>query len=230
MVRKPLSETYGEAETLVSLARERSRSLCTVFAPPHHEQFRILSGLLARDRVGPLRSLEAVFEIPHLDPDNFRYSRSAGGGAFLDMAIYPIDISVRLMGGSPNSLSSEIETEDGFDVDTGGRAVLAFNGDRVAELRWGYGRPYANALKITGSIGTITVDRPFSKPPEFHGEIVIDRGTEDEETVPVPACNQFSNMMTAFANAIADREIRSVFYEDALRQQELLEWAKRAAR
>jgi len=31
---KPLRETYDEAETLVSLARERSRSLCTVFAPP----------------------------------------------------------------------------------------------------------------------------------------------------------------------------------------------------
>jgi len=227
---KPLSETYGEAETLVSLARERSRSLCTVFAPPHHEQFRILSELLASERVGPLRDIEAVFEIPHLDPDNFRYRRSSGGGAFLDMAIYPIDISARLMGGLPVSLYSEIETEDGYDVDTGGRAVLVFAGDRTAELRWGYGRPYANALKITGINGTITVDRPFSKPPDFQGDIVIDQGTEDEQTIPVPACNQFSKMMTAFAKAIDDQEIRSAFYEEALRQQGLLEQAKKAAR
>jgi len=227
---KPLSQTYGEAETLVSLASERSRSLCTVFAPPHHDQFRILSGLLACDRVGPLRSLKAVFEIPHLEPDNFRYSRSSGGGAFLDMAIYPIDISVRLMGGLPASISAEIESEDGFDVDTGGRAVLAFDGDRIAELRWGYGRPYANALTIAGSDGTITVERPFSKPPDFKGNIVIDHGPGIEEIIPVPACNQFSEMMTAFTKAIDESEIRSVFYGDALRQQKLLKQTKEAAR
>jgi len=227
---KPLCETYDEAETLVSLARERSRSLCTVFAPPHHAQFKILRDLLATDRVGPLRRLEAVFEIPHLAPDNFRYKRALGGGALLDMAIYPLDISVRLMGRVPESYFCELESEDGFDVDTGGRAVLIFDEDRTAELHWGYGRDYANHLRISGDAGTIGVERPFSKPPDFEGSITIEHVITGDETIPVAAENQFSAMMTAFAKAITDRDARAVLYEDALRQQKLLEQTRDAAR
>ena len=44
----------------------------------------------------------------------------------------------------------EMHTEDGFDVDTSGSALLAFDNGVDCHLSWGFGYSYRNEIDVWG--------------------------------------------------------------------------------
>lgn len=98
LVEKPLIATRSGAEDLIALARPRGLVLMENFTSLHHTQHRAVMDLLREGTIGELRSLSAAFTIPPKPEGDIRYQPDVGGGALLDIGIYPLRAALHFLG------------------------------------------------------------------------------------------------------------------------------------
>jgi len=226
LCEKPLTVDLGQAEYLLTLARQKNSVLSVACAPVYHRHFTEIMAILRSGRIGPIRHLTARFGFPHLDPANSRYRADLGGGAYMEFAIYMLYLSEILMASPVASASGTIRQEEGFAVDTSGIARLCFAGDKMADIQWGYGLEYVNDIRIEGESGTVYAAPAFSKPgniPPFI-EVSDPAGNHRYEIEPdIP----FVHMLMEFARAGQDSDLRERLYQRAMRTQVLLDQVRR---
>ena len=124
VVDKPFTTTYAEATELVDLARQRGR-LLTVYQNRRFDgDFRTISDLLAKNRLGRIVLFESHFDRYRLElrPDAWRERPEAGSGIFFDLGVHLLDQALLLFG-PPEAITADIHIErrggqvdDAFDV------------------------------------------------------------------------------------------------------------------
>ncbi len=120
LCEKPFTINRAEAEQVVALAREKKlflmEAMWTRFMPALAEVKRII----ASGEIGPVRQLHADFGFfATTDPEHRVNKRSLGGGALLDLGIYPLSIATALLG-PVKTLKAQAEIgPTGVDVQTG---------------------------------------------------------------------------------------------------------------
>lgn len=124
VVDKPFTTTYAEATELVDLARQRGR-LLTVYQNRRFDgDFRTISDLLAKNRLGRIVLFESHFDRYRLElrPDAWRERPEAGSGIFFDLGVHLLDQAL-LRFGPPEAITADIRIErrggqvdDAFDV------------------------------------------------------------------------------------------------------------------
>lgn len=124
VVDKPFTTTYAEATELVDLARQRGR-LLTVYQNRRFDgDFRTISDLLAKNRLGRIVLFESHFDRYRLElrPDAWRERPEAGSGIFFDLGVHLLDQALLLFG-PPEAITADIRIErrggqvdDAFDV------------------------------------------------------------------------------------------------------------------
>jgi hypothetical protein len=101
-------------------------------------------------------------------------------------------------------LFAEILVAPGSPVDTGGRALLRYDGTVDATLEWRVNSAYRNEIDLWGSKGSVSTERIFSKRadyvPQFRfldlqGTCSVEFGTAD---------NHFLAMFRSFRRLIDD--------------------------
>lgn len=217
---KSLCSNWDDWRRLVELGRSKRRAVFECFMFPHHAQFKSIQEHIAAGTIGAVRSVTARFGFPHLGPENFRYKKELGGGALLDAGAYPL-CAARVLLGRLDVLGSAVETEPGYEVDTGGSALLRSQSGVHAHLEWGFGRAYRNELEIWGEEGILYAGRVFSKPPTLETTLHLRMQSGDERDETVGPCNHFTVMFDAFAAAVAAGDI-DAFTQGTLEQGELL--------
>ena len=218
---KSFTHDTAQATTLVETATRKDLAICVSMAPVYHHQFQMLKTLIADNAIGKVRSLSSQFAFPHTDSDNSKYDPDVGGGALLDMGYYPILMATELMDEVPQLSSAVLETEKGYAVDTGGAALLNFSDDVTATSQWGYGRDYINELTVVGETGTIIAKPVFSKPTHLTPQLTLRCQNVDTEH-DIPPCNQFAEMLSAFALATTTPDERRRYRDRSLQHQRLL--------
>ncbi len=217
---KPLAASWPEWQALIQQARARNLAAVEGMMFPFHAQFQALQRHLAAGTIGALRSITARFGFPHLPAANFRTQRARGGGALRDAAVYPLT-AARLLLGPVRDVHAHIETEPGFDVDTGGSALLRSATGVHGLIEWGFGRAYRNEIEVWGERGVIAVDRAFSKPPDLETSLRLRLQTGETRQEIIPPCNHFSAMLEAFARAVQGGDLEP-YRQAAWEQGELL--------
>lgn len=124
VVDKPFTTTYAEATELVDLARQRGR-LLTVYQNRRFDgDFRTISDLLAKNRLGRIVLFESHFDRYRMElrPDAWRERPEAGSGTFFDLGVHLLDQALLLFG-PPEAITADIRIErrggqvdDAFDV------------------------------------------------------------------------------------------------------------------
>ena len=124
VVDKPFTTTYAEATELVDLARQRGR-LLTVYQNRRFDgDFRTISDLLAKNRLGRIVLFESHFDRYRMElrPDAWRERPEAGSGIFFDLGVHLLDQALLLFG-PPEAITADIRIErrggqvdDAFDV------------------------------------------------------------------------------------------------------------------
>lgn len=224
---KSLAATLGEAAALLELARASDLALCECFMYRHHEQFARLRERLRGGAIGPLKAITARFGMPHLAPDNVRYSRALGGGALLDLGCYTLNIARALSGAPLRSAHAALEREGGYEVDTGGAALLRFDGGLTAQLSWGFGRHYRSEVEVWGEGGTLSAQRAFSKPAALATALVaqLQAGGREEETIAPH--DHFVAMFRDLAAALDSPEARAAHRREADEQARWMDALRR---
>lgn len=223
---KALSANLSDAQTLVSLARSKNLCLAVVCGPKYHSHFKGVQDQLGPEGIGIAKHIKAEFQFPHTEPDNFRYRPDLGGGALLDIGFYLFYVIDALVRGKITELSCELCTEDGYQVDTSGRAQLTYDGATTAELVWGYGGDYTNYISIESDKGTLHAEPFFSKPKNRPPSLVFTPFGGPSRRMDMQSESPFEGMLKRFAEGVRDNDSRNDLWNDALFSQEIMHQAQ----
>ena len=167
LVEKPVTATLAGAERLVELARETGtfcmEAMWTRFLPNGER----LAALVRDGAVGEVRSVHADlgFRAPD-DPTSRYFSPALGGGALLDVGVYPIALAQQLLGAPESVQVSGALTATGVDGDVA--LLLGCRGGASALLSASITSSAASAAWVEGTAGRIEVPRSFERMPALH--------------------------------------------------------------
>ncbi len=174
LCEKPLVATAVQAARVVALARERGvflmEALWTRFLPLYGALRGVIDGNDGNDGnsgIGPVRAVQASFAYPtRFDADDRQWNPAAGGGALLDIGIYPLAMTRWALEPAPGACPAVVRSEvtgllAGTGVDQRVQATMHFEGGAVGQFVCALDHAADNTLRILGARGAITVDEPF---------------------------------------------------------------------
>ena len=219
LVEKPFALSSSDARRVADRAGALGISVFEAMHSPHHRLFRRLSALLDSGAIGALRHIEAVFDAP-IDPgDPFRWQAGFGGGALMDLGIYPLTF-VRRLGGE----DFRVEAVDAVmrrDVDESFSADLVYPSGLTARLASSMVCPKpVLTLRIEGEAGTIEVRNPYV--PQLGHLLRIETDTGSVEEI-VDGPGSYAAQLAAVRVSLVDGAAFPYRPDDFIRSMEAIE-------
>jgi predicted dehydrogenase len=228
LVEKPTAMTWAETEDLVRRARERGLVLMENMTFPQHRIHHWVRGMLDQGELGELRVLQAEFGFPPRPPEDFRYRSDLGGGALLDVGVYPLQ-AARLFLGEDLTVAGAVLTRDhSHDAVVSGSVLLSAPGGRTAHLSFGFQHAYRCSYTLWGSTGQLTVERAFTPPPDFTPTVRV-TAQDGARQFAGPADDQFRATMSVFVRAVRDPDEAARQAEGLLKQACLVQAVAQSA-
>ncbi|HEX3822919.1 MAG TPA: Gfo/Idh/MocA family oxidoreductase [Mycobacteriales bacterium] len=167
LCEKPFALNATEAAAVVTAAREAGvfcmEAMWTRFLP----HMRRIRQLLDAGALGQVRTVIADHGQRFLPPDftSRLYAPELGGGALLDLGIYPVSFASYVFGSPGRVTAVSDPAETGVDAQTS--AVLQYGGGAHAVLTTTLGGSTPNLASITGTEGRIEIDSVWYQPTTF---------------------------------------------------------------
>ncbi|MGI5374955.1 Gfo/Idh/MocA family protein [Streptomyces sp. CA-251387] len=183
LCEKAFTLNAREAEELVALAKARGSFLMEAMWMYCNPVVRRLKALVDDGVIGEVRHVQADFGLAGPFPPSHRLRDPAqGGGALLDLGVYPVSFAQLLLG-EPSDVSARATlSAEGVDLQTG--ALLSWDGGAMASVHCSIVGGTATSASVTGSQGRIDVPSGFFFPDRF----VLHRdGRDPEEFTADPA-------------------------------------------
>ncbi|RKN12711.1 Gfo/Idh/MocA family protein [Streptomyces radicis] len=183
LCEKPFTMNEAEARELVALARERGVFLMEAMWMYCNPSIRRAVELVHDGAIGEVVAVHADFGIGGpFDPGHRLLDPALGGGALLDLGVYPVSFAHLLLG-EPAEVSAVARIEGGVDLNTG--MLLGYASGAVAALTCSLRGDTARTAVVTGERGRIAFPRGFFSPERF---VLHREGSEPEEFAgPGPA-------------------------------------------
>ncbi|MFI1163058.1 Gfo/Idh/MocA family protein [Streptomyces sp. NPDC020801] len=183
LCEKPFTLNLREAAELVALARKHDRFLMEAMWMYCNPLVRRLRALVDDGAIGEVRTVQADFGLAGPFPPAHRLrDPHLGGGALLDLGVYPVSFAQLLLGEPSEVTARAVLSAEGVDLQTG--ALLSWDGGALAQVHCSITGGTATCASVTGSRGRIDVPAGFFHPERF----VLHRdGSEPEEFTADPA-------------------------------------------
>lgn len=179
-----------------------ARRLClaeaTVFA--HHPLSEMVVETMRNN--GGTSRVVAVFSIPPLPADNFRYDAGLGGGALHDMGAYAAGCARLFFDTPPQSVECRVLGADpttGVDLSFSVLAAFKSGGGFVGHF--GFDTEYQNTIQVFGPGAAISAQRIFTTPPKQEVPVSIVIGNA-ASTAMAPAGDSFKIFFERIFRAI----------------------------
>jgi predicted dehydrogenase len=181
LCEKPFTLDRASSAELVDLARERGVFLMEAMWTRCNPTVLRARELVADGAIGEVTTVHADFGVAGPFPPEHRMrARALGGGALLDLGIYPVTLA-HLFLGAPDHITAWAKlTEEGIDENTG--IVLGYDSGAVAALTCGIIGATPVAAAISGTRGRIELAAPAFVPPGF----TLHRDGAEPEVVRTP--------------------------------------------
>ncbi|MEU5087880.1 Gfo/Idh/MocA family oxidoreductase [Streptomyces sp. NPDC021356] len=183
LCEKPFTLNLREATELVALARRHGRFLMEAMWMYCNPLVRRLKALVDDGAIGDVRTVQADFGLEGPFPPAHRLrDPDLGGGALLDLGVYPVSFAHLLLGEPSDVSAKAVLSAEGVDLQTG--ALLSWDGGVLAQLHCSITGGTGTTASVTGSRGRIDVPSGFFHPERF----VLHRdGRDPEEFTADPA-------------------------------------------
>jgi len=224
LVEKPFSMSEDEAAEVARAARAKGLFVAEAMHSRHHRLFSRLAEILRSGALGDIKSVSGAFSAPiPRNPEEFRWKRDLGGGALMDLGVYPL-AWLRCLLGEPEVVSAHAEIVG--DVDASIEAELRFPSNIAGHVRAAMNaeRFVAN-LTVEGAQGSLVVTNPLV--PQLGHEIRYGKdGGWRTESVPGPTT--FAAQLASVCATVrgerafplaADDYVRSMAAIDAVRSK-----------
>jgi predicted dehydrogenase len=180
LCEKPMTLDLATSALLVQEARSRGVFLMEAMWMRCNPAVRRIAELVRDGAIGQVKAVHADFGLQGpFEPTHRLRDPQLGGGALLDLGVYPINLA-HLILGAPATLRSWAHlTPEGVDETTG--LLLGYDSGAVAALTCSINGASRNAASITGTDGRIDLPPGFFTPQTF----TLTRGAS-VEVVDVP--------------------------------------------
>lgn len=181
LCEKAFTLTATEAGECIRLARQKNLFLMEAmwmrFFPAAHR----LRQLVKDGAIGQVRLLQADFcvQIPY-DPQHRLYNMDLGGGALLDLGIYPLSFATMLLG-LPNQIAGHAHLSD-TGADELDSITLTYNNGTTANLTCSMRIYKPFEAFIVGTEGYIKVHETFFQPEM----LTLQRNGKEAEIIHLP--------------------------------------------
>ncbi|MEV7790447.1 Gfo/Idh/MocA family oxidoreductase [Streptomyces sp. NPDC087512] len=183
LCEKPFTLNAREAGELVALARERGSFLMEAMWMYCNPLVRRMRALVEDGAIGEVRSVQADFGLAGPFPPAHRLRDPAqGGGALLDLGVYPVSFAQLLLGEPSDVAARAVLSDEGVDLQTG--ALLSYESGALASVHCSLIGGTPNSASVTGSKGRIDVPDGFFSPDRF---VLHREGAAPEEFLADPA-------------------------------------------
>ncbi|WP_331767442.1 Gfo/Idh/MocA family oxidoreductase [Embleya sp. NBC_00896] len=160
LCEKPLAATLAEAEAMVARAREADVFLMEAMWMRFNPLIRRVTDAVADGAIGEPRSLSASFGFPlPYDAQHRLWNRALGGGALLDLGVYPVALA-QLLFGTPDSVAT-VGALAPNGVDAEAALLLGWPGGARALLETSLVSFLPMTATVIGTAGRIDIDPPF---------------------------------------------------------------------
>jgi predicted dehydrogenase len=190
----------AEADSIFRLAGETGTPVFEAMHSLHHPLFSRLQSLMRDGSVGDVVRVRAQFDAPiDQSATEFRWRPELGGGALMDLGVYPLAWCRHLFGEAFEVRSASAAI---VGVDTSFQAELRFpNGIEAVVSGSLFGERHCATLEIEGSLGRIEVDN-FLAPHRGHRLTMRRTGGTHTESVEGPTT--YEAQLKAVRNAFVD--------------------------
>lgn len=201
LVEKAFTITAAEARRVVDAARRAdvavTEAMWTRFLP----QMRMIREVIAEGRIGRPRLVEATHHqaLPS-DPHHRLNDPALGGGAILDLGVYPISFAVDLLGVPTAVTAAGTLSDQGVDTQMG--VVLTHEGGAQSMLHFGLDLRSPNTASVIGEDGRIDLDDTWYTPTTWRlrdrdGTVLEEFDSREELTGYAHEARAFEAMVTS---------------------------------
>jgi predicted dehydrogenase len=163
LCEKPFTINAAEAREVIGLARERKLFLMEAMWTRCFPLMAKLRELVASGAIGEPRQLTADFGFRAEYQDEPRlFGPEFGGGALLDVGVYPVSLASMLFGPPSKVISTANLGPTGVDEEAA--MILTHRGGPLAILHMAVRLETAQEAIITGTQGRIRIHRPWWRP------------------------------------------------------------------
>jgi predicted dehydrogenase len=156
LCEKPFALDAAEAQAMVDAARARRTFLMEAMWSRFLPAYRALVDLLGEGRIGEPLLVEGDFGYrTAVDPADRHFDPALGGGALLDLGVYPVQLCTLVLGVPERVAAEGVIGETGVDEQVA--AVLHHPGGRLGVVKAALTVPLACEARIAGSDGWIDV-------------------------------------------------------------------------
>jgi predicted dehydrogenase len=226
LCEKPLTLDRGSSQALIEHARARRLFLMEAMWTRCDPLVRRMLALVADGAIGEVTSVHSDFGVAGPFPPTHRMrARSLGGGALLDLGVYPVTIAHLLLG-VPDEIRAWARLgDDGVDENTA--VILGYASGALASLSCGIVGDTGVTATITGTHGRIDLPPGFYRPtrftlhragapPEVVGGPSVGGGYQ-HEAAEVQRCLRAGKLESSLVPHAATLEVMSIL--DAIRAQ-----------
>ncbi|MGU3410002.1 Gfo/Idh/MocA family protein [Microbacterium sp. M1A1_1b] len=163
LVEKAFTITAAEARLVIDAARAAGvvvmEAMWTRFLP----QMTMIRQVIAEGRIGRPRVVEATHHqsLPS-DPDHRLNDPALGGGAILDLGVYPISFAVDVLGVPTSVVAAGTLSDRGVDTQMG--IVLTHEGGAQSIVHFALDVGSPNTASVIGEDGRIDIDATWYTP------------------------------------------------------------------
>jgi predicted dehydrogenase len=226
---KPFTLNSADAKHCAALADARGLRLMEGFMYRHHPQHMFVQGLLLRGDIGVLTRIDTTFcYTATIEHAGIRWNPTQGGGALWDVGVYGINLA-RMYMGEPQSVYSRLAMHAETGVDIHNTVVLDYADGRHAILHSGFDQAFSSTATLTGTLGSITLERAFQVGEAGTRVRYRSHGTDDVQTMEFPYINQWQRELDDFALSVRIPETPLVGGENGVAQSVVMDAVIRSA-
>ncbi|MBN1310388.1 MAG: Gfo/Idh/MocA family oxidoreductase [Anaerolineae bacterium] len=181
LCEKPFTINAAEAQEIIEVARRKQLFLMEAMWTRFIPAIRKIRGMLADGVIGEPRMVMAEFGFrPPFEPDGRLFDPQLGGGALLDLGIYPITLAW-LIFGPPQEIVSRASI-GATGVDEQNAVVLSYGQGQLAVLASSLQAETPQEAHIIGTQGRIRIHAQWWHPTMF----TLSLNGREDQTITVP--------------------------------------------
>jgi dihydrodiol dehydrogenase / D-xylose 1-dehydrogenase (NADP) len=167
LCEKPIAINAAQATEMVQVARERGVFLMEAMWSRFFPAMVKLREVLAEGTIGEVRLVTGDFGFrAGVNPEGRLFNPALGGGALLDVGIYPISFASMVMGQQPDTMTCMANIgETGVDEETA--LVFGYDSGAMAMLHTAVRLTTPQEARVVGTDGFIRLPQHFWRPAEF---------------------------------------------------------------
>lgn len=181
LCEKPFALNAGEGEAMIATARARGLFLMEAMWSRYYPAQVRARELLAAGAIGEPQILNADLGFrAQFNPAGRLFDPALGGGALLDVGVYPVSLASMIFG-TPTDITSRAHIGE-TGVDERGAIILGYDGGRFALLYTATRTNTPHEATIMGTEGILRIGLDWHKP----NRLTLSKPGQPDEVVDLP--------------------------------------------